>query len=86
MNCIADGEKGTDTGRKAFSLRFNSPLWRSVKIQRTPRFIDRPYRDAVGINHGRLQACVAQFGLDGADIIISLQQVCDIGMAEGMGL
>jgi len=46
-----------------------------LKIQRAPRLLDRPHRHAVGVDHGRLQAGVAEFGLDGTDVLARLQQM-----------
>ena len=57
----------------------------SVEVQRALRFLDRPDRNAVGVDHGGLQAGVAQQFLDGADVVIGLQQVGGEGVAKGMG-
>jgi len=52
------------------SISQASPPSRFLKsqIQRALRFLHRPDRDAVGINHGSLQAAVPEQSLDYTDI------------------
>ena len=66
----------------AFSLQPKNLL---LQIQRAHRLFHRPDRDAVGIDHRRLEAGVTQNLLYDADIVICLQQVGGIGMAKGVG-
>ena len=54
------------------------------KVERALRFLDRAHRDAVDINHRRLEACVAELRLDGADIVAGLEEVGRVGMAKGV--
>jgi len=58
---------------------------RLIQIQRTSGLLDRPDRHAVGIDHGRLQAGMAELGLNGADVVTGLQEVGGKGMAESVG-
>jgi len=54
----------------------------TLKIQRAFQVFDRPARNAVRIDHRGPDIRVSQQRLDGADVIVRLQEMGGEGMAE----
>ncbi len=56
----------------------------ALEVERAFRFLHGPDRDAVGVYHGRFQACVAQKLLNHTNVVIRLQEMGCEGVAEGV--
>ena len=55
------------------------------EIERASWLFHGPDRDAVGIDHGGLKACLSKQFLDDSDIVVGLQEVGCEGVAKGVG-
>ena len=62
-----------------------APTLTCSEIERAFRLFHGSDRHAVGVDHRRLQAGVAQEILYHADVVICLEQVGGEGVAEGVG-
>ena len=80
---------GTGTGAGewrpwVFAAQGSIIVFRAVQVERTFRLSDGSNWNAVGVDHGGLQACVPKQGLDGTGIVIRLQQVGGKGVPAGV--